>query len=142
MLLTTLLFKFDIHIGAVLVDLKNNDEGGADGISTESLSDDQIELMKSNVFPESCTHLPQGVHSFCFTINSSDSTIFCYTAFLSVSNSHSERSFDQYSYVIATKLSFYPLFLRLLDSINLIIDSISPQDFSLNLLQNGESIFL
>lgn len=130
MLLTTLLFKFDIHIGAVLVDMKNNNEDKDDGTPLETLTDAQIELMKSNVFPESCTHLSQGVHAFCFDISGLNGTIYCYTAFLSVSNSKSERSFDQYSFVIATRLSFYPLFLRLLDSINFLIDSsnLSPNE--------------
>lgn len=128
MLLSTLLFKFDIHIGAVLIDIKNNEEESADGNSSDSLNEEQIELMKSNVFPESCTQIPQGVHSFCFSIHPSNDTIYCYTAFLSIPNSNSERKFDQYSYVIATRLPFYPLFLRLLDSINLIIDFISPQE--------------
>lgn len=123
----TLLFKFDVHIGSVLVDMKckENLNSNTHIEFSDLFSEQQILQIKSNVFPESYTRLTQGVHSFCFNVASPDGPIFCYSAFLSVLNPESERSFDQYSFVIATQLPFYPLFLRLLDSINFLVETCS-----------------
>ncbi|OHS93455.1 hypothetical protein TRFO_40277 [Tritrichomonas foetus] len=118
----TLLFKFDIHEGAVLAEKSSNCDSLLNGR--------QIASMKLNCFPESIISLQQGVHTFCFSIPGTEShsdnqisnrrnssRIFCYTAFVSVKNMKCSRNFEQFSIVIATELSYYPLFIKLLSSI-------------------------
>ena len=119
---TTFLFEFDIKVGPVFT---------ACSCPEKNFDTNLIEKMKINCFPESCNKLPQGVHTFCFSVQ----RLFCYTAFISVKNPKSARYFDQYSIVIATELSYYPLFMKLLESIKSLKNLNSPKS-TFNLVNN------
>lgn len=107
MLHSTFLFNFDIHDGPILTD----------SLGDLKLTKEQIDTIKINCFPESAKSLSD-TNIFCFTIDD----YYCYTSFISIYNPSYERNYQQFSIVIVSTLTYYPLFFELMESINTVIN--------------------
>lgn len=82
--------------------------------STIVLSDTELTSLKFGAFPESSTNITQTPHIYCYRV----SEYFCYCHYTSVKDSSFTRGYHQFSYIILTNNSHFPIWYRLLNSIS------------------------
>lgn len=82
--------------------------------STIILNDTELTSLKFGAFPESSSTITQTPHIYCYRV----SDFFCYCHYTSVKDATFPRGYHQFSYVILTDNSHFPIWYRLLNSIS------------------------
>jgi len=113
-----LLVDFDVRSGPVI--------SISDG--SIALSEEQADLIKLSVFPESASPLPQS-RSHVYTFKVGD--LFCYCSYNVEESQISDRGYILYSFVIITKCAYYPLWQQLLESADSLENNSKNQKFEL-----------
>lgn len=80
----------------------------------QQFTDEELCSIKLTSFPESYMKIKQTPHIYTFRAGSK----FCYTYYHSIPDKTKQRGYHQFSYVIATDNTYYPIWYRLLKSVD------------------------